>query len=273
MVIVIGSINIDFIYSSNKFPLIGESVVGEKLEVSPGGKGANQAFHASKFGATKMIGGIGSDIYAKNMIEHLKKSGVNVDSVISYPGTTGSAFINVAEGDNKIVVVPGANKELTFKDILIELDGITESDIVLLQNEIDPSVVTAVCEYLTKINVGYIYNPAPYIEISDFVYKNAMYITPNETEYAHIRAKYGDVFDNKMIVTQGSRGVKLLKNNLVITCEKVKAVDTTGAGDTFSGVFAALVGVCGAENAARKACKVATETVMYKGAQGTTFKI
>lgn len=272
MIVVIGSINLDFIYTSGKFPLKGETLVGTNLELSPGGKGANQAFHSAKFSPTKLIGGIGEDTYASQMLKHLGENGINTESIKAYPGPTGSAFINIAEGDNKIVIIPGANGALKYEDIIHGLKDITSEDFVLIQNEIDVDILSRVCDYLVSIDVKYVYNPAPYVEVAESIYKNALYITPNETEYQQFSQKYGNKYDEKVIITQGSKGVKLLKGNINIPCNKVEVVDTTGAGDAFSGTFTALVGKYGVEEATKIACDVATETVKYKGAQGVKLK-
>jgi ribokinase len=138
MITVLGSINMDLVTITNKDPLLGETVIGEHFSTIPGGKGANQAVAAAKLGAeVQMIGRVGDDLFGNEYLTHLRNLGISTDSV--KPVThekTGIASITVYEGDNKIIVVPGANLQLTPNVVEEYKEEIVKSDWLLLQFEI-----------------------------------------------------------------------------------------------------------------------------------------
>ncbi len=232
-IVVVGSINIDLFINTNKLPIVGETLLGEEFNVFCGGKGANQAVAASRLGANvSFVGAVGNDINGEMALENLKNEKINVDAVkIVKDKSTGIANIISYNGDNSIIVVKGANEKVD--DIYIEevKDTIINSDIVLIQNEIPFSGIKKTMQIAKEYNKVIIYNPAPLIDGIDYLCKLATYCTPNEIEAKGIEAK------EDLIITLGDKGVKY--KDVIYPANKVKVIDTTGAGDTFNGALCA----------------------------------
>lgn len=276
-VVVVGSINVDMVFTSDIRPKAGETVLGNTFSVIPGGKGANQAVAAAKLGAeTYMVGCVGNDSNGEFSLKNLQNMNVNtlgVKTVNNVP--TGVANIVVADNDNSIIVISGANFEITKEIIDNNKELILSSDIVLLQLEIPFKVVEYVIEICSKNNVKVLLNPAPAAELNDYIIENATYITPNEHELKLIFKNQNTDeilkrYPNKLIVTLGSKGVKYYDGHEIrqIPSIKVNVVDTTGAGDTFcGGLAAALVRGYNIEDAIKFANKAASVTVTMLGAQ------
>ncbi|GJM83334.1 hypothetical protein HMSSN139_58300 [Paenibacillus sp. HMSSN-139] len=142
-VVVIGSLNMDIVVETRQIPQIGETLLGDRVRFIPGGKGANQAVAAARLGAvTSMIGAVGTDAFGDELLAVLSRDGVDVGGVKRLPdAATGIASIYVADGDNSIVVVPGANERVTPADIDRHADKLEQADIVLLQLEIPVETV------------------------------------------------------------------------------------------------------------------------------------
>ncbi len=248
-VVVIGSINVDMVFTSDIRPKAGETVLGNTFSVIPGGKGANQAVAAAKLGAESiMIGCVGNDANGEFAVHNLNSANVNTGCIEKINGVpTGVANILVAENDNSITVIPGAN--YAFNKVVIDnyRETILSADIVLMQLEIPLETVEYALELCRKNNVKVLLNPAPGLELSNSVIESASYITPNEHELKVISGKKCDMekemkkYPNKLIVTLGSKGVKYFdgKEIRLIPSNKVEVIDTTGAGDTFCGALAA----------------------------------
>ena len=249
---VIGSINMDLSAAAEKIPLKGETISASSLQYIPGGKGANQAVAAARLGAdVTMFGCVGDDAFGKTLIDNLSANGVHTDQIeILADEPSGLAMIVVAEKDNVITVVPGANRCVTCAYIDAHMDRIKEADIILLQNEIPLDTVHYAVQILSACGKTIIYNPAPAVKADAFLAEHVSYLTPNEHEarivlddqessLASLLKKY----DQKLIVTLGSRGVIASENSRIITVSAIKAdvVDTTGAGDTMNGAFAAAL--------------------------------
>lgn len=277
-VVVVGSINVDMVFTSDKRPSAGETILGNTFSLIPGGKGANQAVAASKLGAESiMIGCVGSDVNGNFAVDSLNSAKVNTEFIdVLHEIPTGVANIVVAENDNSIIVISGANYEVDKTVIDRYKNVILSADIVLLQLEIPMEAVEYTLEICKKNNVSVILNPAPAVELSSQMVGNATYITPNEHELKVILGKDCNIeeemkkYPNKLIVTLGAKGVKYYDGNEfkhIPSC-KVEVVDTTGAGDTFCGALAsALVRGEELQHAIKFANKAAAYSITKLGAQ------
>lgn len=276
--VVVGSINVDLVFTSEIRPKAGETVMGSTFSTIPGGKGANQAVAASKLGASScIVGCIGNDQNGEFSINNLNLMNVDTSCIKKTDNApTGVANIVVAEHDNSIIVIAGANYEITKEDIDKCKDVILSADIVLLQLEIPLDVVEYTADMCRKNNVRVLLNPAPAVELPKALIENATYITPNEHELNIILGKQNNVdetikmYPNKIIVTMGSRGVKYFDGSemKIVPSYNVEVVDTTGAGDTFcGGLAAALVRGDNLEDAIKFANKAAAISITKLGAQ------
>lgn len=244
---VVGSINMDMTVAADRIPTKGETVFGTDLKYVPGGKGANQAVAASKLGAdTAMYGCVGDDAAGEQLLENLREQGVDESKIKIVPGVpTGIAVITVADKDNVIVVVPGANGRVDTDYVDSILDELLKSDMVLLQHEIPQETVEYVIGKCAAAGVPVVMNPAPARPVSQETVDKVSWITPNETEAAII---FGDRpidemladYPNKLVVTLGSDGTAAADGEtlLRVPARKSEVVDTTGAGDTFNAAFA-----------------------------------
>jgi ribokinase len=239
-----------------KFPKAGETIVGKKFIQNPGGKGDNQAIAAARAGGdVTFIGAVGDDNYGELLKKSLETNKVKTHLKIEPNMSSQIATILIDEtGENRIVIVPGANNFVDKKQIDDNFDIIKECDIFLMQLEIPMETVEYVIDKLYELNKILILNPAPGAELSDNIIKKCTYLTPNENEIGLITKMPYDTIDNiklaakclidkgaqNVLVTLGEKGA-YLKNkdeDIIIPSMKVKAVDTTGAGDCFNGVFA-----------------------------------
>ncbi|MDQ0352373.1 ribokinase [Alkalibacillus filiformis] len=245
-VTVIGSINMDLIAEAERFPRKGETLLGGDFHTIPGGKGANQAVAAAKLGAeVTMVGCVGDDTFGQPLIAHLKEQGifnVNVEPVTHFP--TGVAQITVAEQDNTIIVVPGANNQVTPEVVRQNEKAIQESDILLLQFEIPLESVEEAVNLANKHNTTVVLNPAPMQSVSLGLLEKVDFLTPNEHELTELldteeKKQFYEQHRGKFFVTQGSNGVQFVEGDqeTLVPSYKVEVKDTTGAGDTFNGGF------------------------------------
>lgn len=290
-ILVIGSLNLDMVVSVDHTPAVGETILSDgDMEMIPGGKGANQACAVGCLGADVIIlGAVGNDMYADRQLESLKRAGVDVSRVIRKDdSTTGVAFITVNHnGDNSIVVVSGANAALSEKDIDDNIDLIKECDVVVFQLEIPLSTVCYAAKTAKSFGKMVILDPAPVPkEFPEELYRYVDIIKPNETELSMLTGmenteenlkKAAELLKNKgvrnVLVTLGEKGVYLdLSDSGVhhIPAVKVKAVDTTAAGDSFTAALAVkLAEGKGLEEAAVFANYVSSIVVTRKGAQSS----
>ncbi|MGG4092985.1 ribokinase [Paenibacillus lautus] len=277
-IVVIGSASMDLVVTSTKRPGAGETVLGDSFKTVPGGKGANQAVAAARLGAeVTMIGCVGEDSFGETILSNLQANGVITEYVEPVTGIeSGTAHIILAEGDNSIVVVKAANDRITPDYVDQAAEVIQAADIVLIQQEIPEETVVHVSELCARYQVPLMLNPAPARPVPSVVIERAAYMTPNEHEAAILFGDepLGDVlrrYPNKLIVTEGKRGVRYFDGNeeVVVPGYKVEAVDTTGAGDTFNGAFAvALSEGMSMADSLRFANRAASLSVMKFGAQG-----
>lgn len=237
----------DLVVTSSKRPNAGETVLGESFKTVPGGKGANQAVASARLGAdVYMIGRVGDDAYGQDIMSNLQAQGVR--TTYMKPVTemeSGTAHIILAEGDNSIVVVKGANNEVTPHYVKDALSSIEKIGIVLIQQEIPEETVEAVCTICSEKGIPVILNPAPARKVSQQILDQAAYITPNEHEAALMFegltiAEALRQYPNKLLITEGKNGVRYFDGSkeVLVPGYPVKAVDTTGAGDTFNGALA-----------------------------------
>jgi len=258
-IVVVGSFVMDFIFETPRRPLKGESIIGKAFSMAPGGKGANQAMQAALLGAeVYMVGRIGDDIFGDQILTSLTGAGVNCDYVKrDHAGTGCSGIILDETGDNSIVMVPRSNMECRPEDIDAAEEIIKDAGMLLLQLEIPMRVNERAVKIARKHGVPVVMDPAPACALEDFYYKNVSIMKPNETE-AQILSGI-DVTDvssaeeaareiaargvQTVIITLGGNGVLLLKDNKVehFPVTKVDVVDTTAAGDSFTGSLAVFI--------------------------------
>lgn len=244
---VVGSINMDLVVSADTYPRPGETILGHSFITNPGGKGANQAVAAARLGAeTVMLGCVGDDIYGAKLVENLDAEGVDTRHIRRVEGPSGIANILIADHDNSIVVVPGANYTVdrTYLDSM--LDVIKESDMVLTQLEIPLDTVLYLSHICKREGIPLLLNPAPAMPLPGELIDNAVYITPNESEVEIIFGEKVDIkqlirqYPQKLIVTLGKEGAIYFDGAEIVHIPSISVdvVDTTGAGDTFNGAFA-----------------------------------
>ncbi len=285
---VIGSLNMDLVTKVDKTPLVGQTVFGEGLVKHEGGKGANQAVAIGKLGGNvSMLGMLGSDPFADTLKKSLKKN--NVDTKYLFSTTkapTGTALIMVNKsGDNSIVVIPGANNELSEQTI--EEEFFKETDFVLAQFEVPKKTILKAFTIAKNMGIKTVLNPAPASTIDDDLLSICDILIPNETEFEIITGCSANnkesiikganiLFDkgvHEVLVTLGENGAIYLTSDGTIYEEdayEINAVDTTAAGDSFiGGLLTSLSNNKTMEEAIGYAMKVGALTVSKQGAQSS----
>ena len=277
-IVVIGSCNVDVTVECGRWPKPGETIFGNRLIISPGGKGANQAVAAAKLGAeVTMVGCVGDDVYGKLLLENFEKNGIDAKFVeVLESENSGTAHITIAENDNNIIVIKAANDKVAKRHVDAALEKIKEADMVLLQHEIPFETIYYAVEKCHELGVPVLLNPAPVAPVPEEIVEKVTYLTPNEHEAVVLFAGQAiesvmQRYAGKVIMTMGSRGVAYYENGAVqvVPAFKVQPVDTTGAGDTFNGAFA--VARANGKNMAesiRFANAAAAVSVQKLGAQG-----
>lgn len=274
-VCVVGSINMDMVTTTNQVPKQGETVLGEKFETYPGGKGANQAVAASRIGANvSMIGSVGQDELGKSLLTHFQSEGINCEGIRTISNTsTGIATIILSENDNRIIVSPGANATLTPEIVDDSRELLLASDVILLQFEIPMETINYTIDLAYKHRIPIIVNPAPFQDIPEDILKKATFFTPNEIELLSMAdTPLFQSVKNKMIVTRGGEGVEFRTSSgesKTMPAHNVRVKDTTGAGDTFNGVLATELGrTKNIDHAVHFANAAAALSIQKIGAQG-----
>jgi ribokinase len=255
---VLGIFVADISFSGPKIPAVGETILGNKYNVGPGGKGCNQAVAIARLGGkVNFISKIGKDAYGKLALETLKKNNINTENIIQdeklQTGVAG-ILVDKQSGKNAINVIVGAPNSLKISEMNSQINLIKSSKIFLTQLEI-PKDVTLYCLKTAKENGCLtILNPAPASEISKEFYSYIDYFTPNETEaefYTGIKItnekeakqaadKLINLGIKKIIITLGEKGLFYSdgQEEIHLKASSVKAIDTTGAGDAFNGALA-----------------------------------
>ncbi|WP_042267532.1 ribokinase [Paraburkholderia heleia] len=284
-VVVVGSINMDMVVTTDTFPRLGETLFGTHFSTHPGGKGANQAVAAARLGAeVTMIGCVGADAFGGEMKATLAREGVDIAHVSTAREATGIASITLSGGDNAIIVVPGANHALSPEDIDRASAAFAQADVVLAQLEVPYATVLHAARRAHEHGKPFFLNPAPAIELSGELLELTTLLTPNEHELATAlqtpEGAWAEVIVRasahgpRIAMTHGKDGAYYANPdagaNGALVHEpgfSVEAVDTTGAGDTFNGALAAFWHL-GMGEAVRRANAAAALSVTRAGAQG-----
>ncbi|HEV7878122.1 ribokinase [Bradyrhizobium sp.] len=257
-VFVAGSINMDVVATADRHPRLGETVAGRAMLYFPGGKGANQAVAATKLGAaTTLIGRVGNDAFGRDLRTFLAAQDIDLAFVLDTPEAhTGTAIITVANADNTIVVIPGANALVSAADVTMALPA--RGDVAVSQFEIPLPATGAFFKHARAVGATTILNPAPALPFDRELLDLVDILILNETELGLLaRTELRDSDDHtrfieaarsvqsgtdkSICVTLGKRGVVALVDGepLIIPGRTVKALDATGAGDCFVGAVAA----------------------------------
>lgn len=284
---VVGSSNMDLVVKSTRIPAIGETILGGDFIMAPGGKGANQAVAAAKLGAEVFfIAKLGEDIFGSQSLNNFKKEGVNTKYVIqTEEALSGVALIMVDEdGNNLIVVAPGANHKLSPEDVKEAESDIASSGALVAQLEVPIETIEFAAGLANRSNVPFILDPAPAQKLSPQLLKMVDILTPNETEAQFLTGvevknqesagaaaqKLLECGVKNVILTMGANGYLTVSNEGTefVPAKKVKAADSTAAGDAFTGSLA--VGLAQGRtlsDAALFANNVAALSVTKMGAQ------
>lgn len=297
-ILVVGSLNMDLIISTGKFPASGETVTGSGFSTAPGGKGANQAVQAARLGAAvTMVGKVGSDAFGKDLLASSSAAGIDISHIPvdpQLPTGTAAILLEVEPGKkakNRIIIVPGTNNAITPADVEFLREGIADYDMVMLQLEIPMEINTLVAQYAHNKGVPVMLNSAPYAPLPDALLQNVTYISPNEHEAADltgvpiesdktgvnmedVRAATARLLEmgiQNAIITLGSNGAVITNavESIYAPCvDIVEVKDPTAAGDSFVGSFCTAV-AAGLSHAAaiEFASYTATITVSRMGAQ------
>lgn len=290
-IVVVGSLNMDMVVRVERRPARGETVMGSDFFMSPGGKGANQAYASRKLGASvSMVGKLGMDVFAEQLLANLQQVGVDTTCIErSSEHATGIAQISVdAGGDNSIIVAPGTNEWITPEDVRKREPLIKQAKLLIVQLEIPMDTVMEAVSIAKRHQVPILLDPAPVplLPLQDELLAMVDYMTPNESEISRLTGI--EVIDTRsakvaavellrkgvktVFAKLGEKGVVVINANRTFFVEgyKVQAVDTTAAGDAFAGaVGAALVSGQDVWAAAQFANAVGALTVTKAGAQSS----
>ena len=280
---VIGSSNIDQIAYTKNIPADGETLFGDSFQMGFGGKGANQAVMAGLLGAdVYMITCLGDDVYKEMTINNYEANNVNTDHIQLVKGASGVAPIWVdATGQNRIIVIPGANNEIDAQQAISSIEEIGDISVLVGQCEIPMEVNHEVFQYAKSNSVTTIFNPAPAKKLEREFLEHISWLIPNENEFELISGmepnddnflKFNEEIPCNLIVTLGEKGAVLVDENKThyFDAPSVNAIDTTGAGDSFIGTFAYELSESNSpESCIKKAVEKASQSVTKKGTQSS----
>jgi ribokinase len=284
---VIGSANVDLVTFTDNFPKPGETIFGKKFDMGFGGKGANQAVAARLCGAhVDMVARVGDDLFGPATVKNLESYGIDVTHVRVVKGvSSGVAPIFVdSEGQNRILVVKGANESLLPADVDLALPILKKSDCIILQFEIPLETVYHTIDFAKSNGIRCVLNPAPADSIDIKVLRHVDYFIPNESEAETISGMpLKTVADaercagyfleqglRNVIITLGSKGAFYATSGAMqlIPGYPVETMDSTGAGDAFIGSFAAFLSEGAAPSkAVQRACLYAALSTLKIGTQ------
>lgn len=286
-VVVLGSINVDTTYHVNRFPQPGETIAAQSKSSAPGGKGANQAVAAARSGAqTAFVGAVGSDNEGQYMLEALKENDIDTShiNIDKYHGTGSAAITLDANGQNDIMVYGGANQAMQPGEFGDLSELLTHTDFLIAQFETPQAVALDLFKQAKEQGVTTVLNPAPAHEIMPELLQYTDVIAPNETECALLTGieltdedsmlKSADYFRERgvkhLLITLGDRGVfySTPDDHGLVPAFKIKAVDTTAAGDTFIGALCSQLekDLANVEDSLRYAQRASSLTVQRMGA-------
>lgn len=286
-IVIVGSTMIDMVAYTKRVPEAGETLFGESFVTGFGGKGANQAVMAKRFGgAVSMVNTLGDDVFGDSVLKNFREQGVDTTYVARTAGASGVAPIWVEEdGTNRIIVIPGANNAMTPAQAKSALEGLKSYQIVIGQLEIPQAVTAQAFKTAHENGAVTILNPAPFAPISAELMAESDWVIPNETEFAGMHPKGLEPTSDEIIlelaatlktrfaVTLGEKGAALttLDGRVIrVSAPAVKAIDTTGAGDAFVGSFAyALSQGLSEEQALTLGCACASDSVTRLGTQSS----
>lgn len=288
-ILVIGSMNMDFVTDVPHMPAVGETVLARGLELVPGGKGANQAYAIGRLGGqVSMLGSVGDDTYGERLCQNLAGAGVDVSQVLrSGRASTSMAVIGVTpQGDNSIIVLPGANSCVDRGYLDAHRDLLEACDILVLQLEIPLDTVVYAAREAKALGKAVVLDPAPAVpDLPEELFPCLELIKPNETELSVLTGRPHDPAHlresalalqakgvRNVLVTLGGEGSYLLREDggekRLYADRQVKVVDTTAAGDSYmAGLCVGLARGQGLEEAAELATAVSNIVVTRRGAQ------
>ena len=280
---VMGSSNIDQIAYTKNIPADGETLFGDSFQMGFGGKGANQAVMAGLLGAdVYMITCLGDDVYKEMTINNYEANNVNTDHIQLVKGASGVAPIWVdATGQNRIIVIPGANNEIDAQKAISSIEEIGNISVLVGQCEIPMEVNHEVFQHAKNNSITTIFNPAPAKKLEREFLEHISWLIPNENEFELISGmepnddnflKFNEEIPCNLIVTLGEKGAVLVDENKTHYFEAptVNAIDTTGAGDSFIGTFAYELSESNSpESSVKKAVEKASQSVTKKGTQSS----
>lgn len=288
-ILVIGSSNMDLVVQVPRCPAAGETLFGSSFTTNYGGKGANQAVAVARIGSgVTFMTKLGNDTFGQQMRQHFSEEGMDLTHILTdAESPTGTALITVEDkGENRIIVVPGANARLTENDVESLSAEINSCRFVLTQLEIPLPTVLRVAEMTSAAGKQLILNPAPARPLPDSLLQKVFLITPNETEaeiLTGIRVSdaesarraalwFREKGVQQIVITMGSQGAFVFTDDFqgMVPAYKVKAIDTTAAGDVFNGALTvALSEGKTTADAARFGCAASALAVMRPGAQSS----
>lgn len=283
-IVVVGSVTMDMVTRAKQIPRIGQTVIGTGFQTTPGGKGANQAVAAARLGyPVDMIGLVGDDVYGPALLDNLASAGVETASMAQADGSSGLAPIFLAEnGENAIIVVPGANGKVDCALIDKHADLIRSAGMVLFQLELPLRTLPYTLALCAEAGVPVMLDPAPAAPLPDEVWSRIAWFTPNETEAAFylesgltVEAAATELLGRGVkgvVFKRGAEGAFVAVHDCAawVPPFEVEAIDTVGAGDCFNGAFAvALLEGRDPWSAAEFANAAAAISVTRPGAQAS----